>query len=178
MEVWIAEPYRQDRQWLSSYLPLDTRLAPQRESPVYRQPVMSPSTEGDVFIDEPWLLLRWDREHRCVFAEWKAFASSKEFQGALTKALEVGRERQPFSFVNDTRGLELISDEDQRWIRYTWAPLAIRAGVRRLAVVIAPHGLSKLAIQEMFRGRRDTGEQLQSRTFDSLAEALSWVEEA
>ena len=121
--------------------------------------------------------MRWDSEYQCVFAEWKAFATSSEFQGALTKALEVVEERHAVSFVNDTRKLELVSDEDQRWLRYTWAPMAIQAGVKRIAVVIAQHGLSRMAIDEMFRGRRNTGERLQSRTFDSVADALKWVAE-
>jgi hypothetical protein len=81
---------------------------------------VSPPPTDDVYVDEPWLLMRWDSEHNCVFAEWKAFATSTEFQGALMKALEAGRSRPGFSFVNDTRRLELISDEDQRWIQYTW----------------------------------------------------------
>jgi hypothetical protein len=92
------------------------------------------------------------------------------------KALEVVRERQAVNFVSDTQKLESISDEDQRWIRYTWAPLASTTGLRRVAVVLAPSGLSKMAIQTMFKGRRRTG--LQSRTFDSLTDALKWVGEA
>jgi hypothetical protein len=136
------------------------------------------SPTRDVYLDEPWLLLRWDSDHRCVLAEWRAFATSREFQRALTTAVEIVRERQAASFVNDTRELESIGDEDQRWIRYTWAPLAIAAGIKRVAVVEAKHGLAKFAIDEMFRGRRDTGSQLQSRTFDSLADAIKWAAEA
>jgi hypothetical protein len=135
---------------------------------------MPPRTD-DIYLDEPWLQLRWDGEHRCVFAEWKAFATTSEFQGALIKALEVVAERHAVSFVNDTRKLELVSDEDQRWIRYTWAPLAIKAGIKRLAVVMAQHGLSRMAIEEMFKGRRITNERLDSRKFDSVADALKWV---
>jgi hypothetical protein len=127
-------------------------------------------------VDEPFLLLRWDQQHACVFADWKGFATSTEFQGGLMKALEVVRARQAVNFVNDTQKLESISDEDQRWIRYTWAPLAATSGLRRVAVVLAPSGLSKMAIQTMFKGRRRTG--LQSRTFDVLADALRWVGEA
>jgi hypothetical protein len=130
---------------------------------------------GDLYMDEPWLLLRWDGDHQCVFAEWKAFATSVEFQGGLTRALEIVRERQVVNFVNDTRRLELISDEDRRWLRYTWAPLAATSGLRRVAVVIAHSGLSRMAIQTMFKGRRRTG--LQSRTFDLLEDAMNWVAE-
>ena len=127
-------------------------------------------------MDEPWVLIRWDQDHRCVFADWKGFATSSEFQSGLTKALAVVKERQAVNLVSDTQKLELISDEDQRWIRYTWAPLAATSGLRRVAVVLAPSGLSKMAIQTMFKGRRRSG--LQSRTFDALADALRWVAEA
>ncbi len=64
---------------------------------------MNPSPTDDIYVDEPWLLLR----------------------------------------CNDTRKLELVSDEDQRWIRYTLAAPAIEAGIKKIAVVMAPHGLSK-----------------------------------
>jgi hypothetical protein len=129
----------------------------------------------EVYIDQPWLLMRWDPEHQCVFAEWKAFATSEEFRGALTKALAVGREKHATSFVNDTRKLELVCDEDQWWLRRTWAPLAIEAGLKKIAVVMAIHGLSKMAIEHMFSGRPTTGEQMVSRKFDSVADALTWL---
>jgi hypothetical protein len=138
---------------------------------------LSSSPTEDVYVDKPWLLMRWDSEHGCVFAEWKAFATSTEFQGALMKALEAGRSRPGFSFVNDTRKLELISDEDQRWIQYMWTPLAIEAGMRRIAVVMARRGLSKMAIERMFRERRNRDNRLQSQTFDSVADAFNWVAE-
>ena len=136
---------------------------------------MTVDSSGDIYVDEPWLHMRWDSQSHCVIAEWKGFATSKEFQGAMTKALEVHRERQAVCFVNDTRGMELVSDEDQRWIRYTWAPMAIKAGVKRIAVVLARHGLSRMAIEGMFAGRRNTGAELDSRTFDSLDTAMEWA---
>jgi hypothetical protein len=128
---------------------------------------------SDVYIDEPWLLMRWDGDHRCIFAEWKAFATSREFQGALMRVLEAVRERQVVNFVNDTRNLELISDEDQGWLRYTWAPLAAASGLRRIALVVASHGLSKMAIETMLKRR--TQPVLQSQTFESLEDAMKWI---
>lgn len=137
--------------------------------------VVNLTTSDGVYMDVSWLPMRWDPEYRCVVAEWKAFATSREFQDALMKALAVCRIKSAISFVNDTRKLELVSDEDQRWIRYTWAPLAIEAGVKRIAIVMAQHGLGKMAIDAMFKGRRNTGEQLDSRIFDSVQDALEWV---
>jgi hypothetical protein len=112
---------------------------------------MSSAAKGAVYIDEKWLLMRWDSEHECLFAEWKGFATSAEFQGALLKAVDVIREKNGAGFVNDTRKLELVSDDDQRWLMSTWPPLVVGAGLRRLAIVIAKTGLSKMAIQDMLK---------------------------
>ena len=82
-----------------------------------------------------------------------------------------------------TRKLELVSDADQHWLMSTWPALAIPAGLKRLAIVIAKTGLSKMAIEEMLReganpvpgGTGDDNAAFQSRTFDSVADALRWV---
>src|ERR1700730_10460640 len=106
---------------------------------------MTPSAEDAVYVDERWLLMRWDSEQECLLAEWKGFATSAEFRGALLKAIDVIRERNGTGFVTDTRKLELVSDADQRWLMTTWPPLAIAAGLKRLAIVMAKTGLSKMA---------------------------------
>ena len=144
---------------------------------------MSSALNDDVYVDKAWLHLRWDNEHECLFAEWKGFATSAEFQGALMKAVDVLRERNGAAFVNDTRKLELVSDADQRWLMSTWPTLAIAAGLTRLAIVIAKTGLSKMAIEGMIKagansvpsGTRDAAARFQSRTFESVADALRWV---
>jgi len=134
---------------------------------------VSASPGDDVFVDKPWLFMRWDHEHGGIFAEWKAFATSEEFRGALTKVIEVIRDRRAVCFINDTRKLELITDEDQRWILETWTPLAVAAGLKRIAIVIAHTGLSKMAVETMFKEQASA--RVESRTFDSLPDAMQWV---
>ena len=144
---------------------------------------MSSAANDTVYVDKAWLHMRWDSEHDCLFAEWKGFATSAEFQGALLKAVDVIRDRRGAAFVNDIRKLELVSDEDQRWLMSTWPPLVIAAGLKRLAIVMAKTGLSKMAVEEMLRLSanpvpRGTGAAIasfQSRTFDSVGDALVWV---
>jgi hypothetical protein len=74
-----------------------------------------------------------------------------------------------------TPGTSSWSDEDQWWIGRTWSPLAIDAGLKKIAVVMAVNGLGKMAIEHMFNGRTNTDEHLVSRKFDSVADALIWV---
>ena len=145
---------------------------------------MTTSASNDaVYLDKDWLLLSWDSEHGCLLAEWKGFATSTEFQGALLQAIDVIRERHGTGFVNDTRKLEMVSDDDQRWLVSTFPTLVAAAGLKRLAIVIARTGLSKMAIQEMFKaapnpvssGAGAVDPAFQSRTFDSVNEAFLWV---
>ena len=130
-----------------------------------------------VYMDEPWLLMHWDPEHRCVFVEWKAIATSAEFRDALKKVLAVARENGAHGFVNDTRKLELVADQDQRWMRNAWAPMAIETGLRKVAVIMAQHWLGRMGIERSFERRPNTGEHLLSRKFHSVADALLWVTE-
>ena len=134
---------------------------------------VSASPADDVLVDESWLFMRWDHEQGGIFAEWKAFATSEEFRGALTKAIEAIRDRRATWFVNDTRKLELITDEDQRWILQTWTPQAVAAGLKRIAIVIAHTGLSKMAVETMFKEQASA--RVESRTFDALPDAMQWV---
>lgn len=70
----------------------------------------------------------------------------------------------------------MIVHEDQTWIRDKWMPLAQEAGLKRLAFVTAPTGLGKLTVEDV-SGLVDH-QELQSRTFDSMAAARRWVTEA
>jgi hypothetical protein len=70
----------------------------------------------------------------------------------------------------------VIIHADQQWIRERWMPLAQQAGLRRLAFVTAPTGLGKATIEDV-SGLVDHDE-LQSRTFDSVAAARQWVSQA
>ena len=128
---------------------------------------------SDVYADELWLFVRWDGEHQCVHLEWKGFANSREFRAGVMKALEAIRDKHAASMVSDTRRLEVIASEDQLWIRDTWVPLAVAAGLKRSAVVMASRGLGKFTVEEVLRQVGDRA--FVTRTFDSLAGALKWV---
>lgn len=135
------------------------------------------STHGgpldETLIDAPWLLMSWDGSHRCVIAVWKAFATHSEFQGAWMKALEAVVARKADGMVHDARKLESVNDEDRRWLRQTWAPLAVAAGFKRLAAVAAPYGLARFAIDEMHSESRNP--ILDWRVFTTMSDALEWI---
>ncbi len=129
----------------------------------------------DVYVDEPYLSIRWDGIHHHVFSEWKAFANSTELRTSLLKGIRAIREHTATAYVSDARKVKVIIHDDQKWIKETWMPLAIRAGLRRIAFVTAATGLGKLTIEDVSLLVDQDG--LQSRTFDSIAAARQWVAE-
>jgi hypothetical protein len=75
--------------------------------------------------------------------------------------------------LSDNRGLEGVGEADQLWLRDTWMPEAVKAGIRRIAVVLAHHGVGKIASEEII-GRFGKTEFV-TRTFDSVPTALTWL---
>lgn len=84
------------------------------------------------------------------------------------------RDRHAASLVIDNRRLEGVTSPDQLWIRDTFVPLLVAAGLRRLALVLAHHGLGKIASEEILDR---TGNTLPfvTRTFAAISEAVDWV---
>lgn len=131
-----------------------------------------PYDEG-VYLDKPWLVIRWDADARCVHAEFKAFATSAEFRSGCQTIIAAIKDRKAVSLISDNRRLEGVTGEDQLWLRDTWFPMAVSAGLTRIATVLAPRGLGRIASEEIIRAA-DT-DKLMIRTFDSLPEAISWL---
>jgi hypothetical protein len=136
---------------------------------------VSPSSKGDAFADEPWLSIQGDQQSRCVYAEWKGFATSAEFRASAMKILEAIRIIGAASLVSDNRRLEGVADQDQLWIRDTLTPLAVRSGLTRIAVVVPQRGLGKIATEQIL-GQAGM-KAFSTRTFTTVSEAMEWVAE-
>jgi hypothetical protein len=130
---------------------------------------------NNVYVDEPYLSIRWDSVHQHVHTEWKGFANSAELRSGLLKGVQAIRDNRAAAYVSDARKVKVIVHEDQKWIKATWMPLAIEAGLKRIAFVTAAAGLGKLTIEDVSGLVNDDG--LQSRTFSSMGAARQWVSE-
>jgi len=104
-----------------------------------------------VYVDEPYLSIRWDSVHQHVHTEWRAFANSTELRAGLLKGIRAIKDNKAVAYVSDARKVKVIVHADQQWIKESWLPLAIGAGLKRLAFVTAPTGLGKLSMAEESR---------------------------
>jgi hypothetical protein len=128
----------------------------------------------EVYVDSRYLWIRVDLPRQCVIAEFKGFATSAEFRVGTMKILDAIKERRVHSLISDNRKLEVVTAADQLWIRDTWVPQAIEAGLKRIAVVLAKQGLGRFASEEIISELPNSA--FTTRTFESADEALKWVE--
>lgn len=131
------------------------------------------TARGDVYADDPWVSIRWDREHGFVYSDWKGFCNSAELRAGMMKIIDAIRDHHSPSLVSDNRRLELVTDEDQLWIRDSWTPLAVAIGLKRIAVVLAQRGLGKIASEAVLSQIGKTA--FVTRTFGTTSEAIQWV---
>jgi hypothetical protein len=137
---------------------------------------VTPLSKGDPFADEPWLSIRWDPGGKFVYAEWTSFANSSQFRASTMRILDAIKARNAQSLISDNRRLEGVADQDQLWIRDSWVPEAVAAGIKRIAVVVPTHGLGKIATNEIISRLGNT--VFATRTFTTVSEATEWVSEA
>lgn len=134
---------------------------------------MSDRRSGDVHADLPYLYIAWDGEHNYIYFEFKGFATSAEFRSGTMMVIDAIRERKATSVISDNRRLEVVTNEDQLWLRDTLVPQAAALGMKRAALVVAHQGLGKFASQEIVN-RLPSG-MFVTRIFDSLDDAKKWI---
>jgi hypothetical protein len=128
---------------------------------------------NDVYADHPWVSIQWDRQHECVYSEWIGFANSAELRAGMMKIIDAIRDHHAASLVSDNRRLEVVTSSDQLWIRDSWTPLAVGAGLKRISVVLAHRGLGKIATEAVLSQIGKTA--FVTRTFSTISEAIEWA---
>jgi len=131
---------------------------------------------GDLYLDEPWVSIRWDQSHKYVHTEWKGFARSDEFRTALMTALDAIRDKHAIAYLSDTRKVKVVVPKDQNWANEVWVPYVAAAGLKRFALVKAESGLGKLNVEDVISLVDNRG--LLMRGFESELEAKIWLAEA
>lgn len=134
---------------------------------------MSTPRPEEVYLDEPYLSIFCDREHKSVLSVWKGFSNTSEFRAGSLKVMQAIRETHAASLVIDNRKSEGITPADQLWVRDSLVGMMEVAGLRRLAVVVAQHGLAKIATDDL---RGQTAKSvIVTRAFGTETEALDWA---
>src|SRR4029077_6616081 len=130
--------------------------------------------EDQIYLDEPYLSIRWRSIPQILFAEWKGFATSAEFRAALLKGVQAIREHHVVGYVSDARKAKVFVAEDTQWVSEVWLPQVLKAGLKRMAMVTADEGLGKAIIEDVAKEIDNHG--LAMRKFNSVAAATVWAQ--
>jgi hypothetical protein len=130
--------------------------------------------DDQIYLDEPYLSIRWRSVPQILFAEWKGYATSEEFRAALLKGVQAIREHHVVGYVSDARKAKVFVAEDMKWVSEVWLPQALKAGLKRMAMVTAEEGLGKAIIEDVTREINNHG--LAMRKFNSVASATVWAQ--
>lgn len=130
--------------------------------------------DDQIYLDEPYLSIRWRSVPQILFAEWKGYATSAEFRAALLRGVQAIREHHVVGYVSDARKAKVFVTEDLQWVSEVWLPQAVTAGLKRMAMVTAEQGLGKAIIEDVAKEIDNHG--LSMRKFDSVAAATVWAQ--
>jgi hypothetical protein len=130
--------------------------------------------DDETYLDEPYLSIRWRSVPKILYAEWKGFATSAEFRAALLTGIRAMKERHVIGYVSDARKAKVVVAEDERWGREVWLPQAVAAGLKRMAIVVAPTGLASQSFKSA--ATQIDAHGLSMRTFDSVEAATVWAQ--
>ena len=130
--------------------------------------------DDEIFLDEPYLSIRWRAVPKILYAEWKGYATSVEFRAALLTGVRAIRDRHVVGYVSDARKAKMVLPDDEKWGREVWLPQAVAAGLKRMAIVTAAAGLAKLAFDDAATDMDSHG--LSMRTFNSVQAATVWAQ--
>jgi hypothetical protein len=94
-------------------------------------------------------------------------------QEVLDTTLSTISENRVIKWLADERKAIELSDEDMDFVVKDWAPRAVRAGWRFMALVVPTDAKGRAAMQKMVMAFHEMGVQV--RTFTSPDEAREWL---
>ena len=101
------------------------------------------SKGGKVYLDTPYVLVRWEWRWPGVYVKWKAWANSSEYRAAQEVIILAFRENHASRDLIDSTDRRVVSDDDQKWLVENWMPRAAAAGRRWTAIVMPKSALGR-----------------------------------
>jgi hypothetical protein len=129
--------------------------------------------DDKVYLETPYVSVRWVSAGRWVQIEWKAWANSPEYRAAHETVLRALRENRCAKNLIDAMHARVVSDADQLWLIEDWIPRAIAAGRRWTAVVMPKSALGRTISENIDKGPRRAGTNVQY--FQTVEEAAAWL---
>ena len=130
-------------------------------------------TGNKLYLDAPYVSIRWDGGGRGVIIEWKAWANSSEYRAAHETVLLALCENHASKNLIDATQARVVSGDDQIWLTEDWIPRAVAAGRRWTAVVMPKSALGRTISENIDKRQRPNTTKVEY--FETVEQAAAWL---
>ena len=131
------------------------------------------SKGGKVYLDTPYVLVRWDGDGPWVYVKWKAWANRSEYKAAQEVIILALRENHASRNLIDSTDRRVLSDDDQKWLVENWMPRAAAAGRRWTAIVMPKSALGRTIAENIDNSGRSKRNAIEH--FETVEDAAAWL---
>jgi hypothetical protein len=131
------------------------------------------SAGGKIYLDTPYVLVRWDADGPWVYVKWKAWANSTEYKAAQEVIILALRENHASRNLIDSTDRRVVSDDDQKWLVENWMPRAAAAGRRWTAIVMPKSALGRTIAENIDNQGRSKRNMIEH--FETIEAAAAWL---
>lgn len=127
-----------------------------------------------VYFNAPGVAsVSWEEDAQLVFVEWHGWANSAEFAALLDAELRALNEHRGSRLLADCRRQKVLNPKDQDLANREWLPRALKAGLKRFAVVVPASVVADMNIRDSLD--KASAADLQVGYFATVEEARAWV---
>ena len=116
--------------------------------------------------------VRWDQQDSCVRVDWEGWANTAEFAALLDAEIKALKDHGCSKMLADCRRQRILNAADQERAEAEWTPRAIKAGLKRFAVVLPESDVAAAHLQERLTSAKPA---VHIRYFGSVEEAKAWL---
>jgi hypothetical protein len=117
--------------------------------------------------------VKCDEDAQLVLVEWDGWANSAEFAALLDAEIQALEQHRSTRLLADCRRQKVLHPDDQDRANREWLPRALKAGLKRFAIVVPASVVAEMNIRDSLE--KASGAALQVGYFAMVEEARVWV---
>lgn len=128
----------------------------------------------ELLLEDPYLRSELVPELRALINTWSGFLKGDHYRSRMERVLELVGEHRVERVLADVSRLRSLLAEDSVWTNGVWAPRAVAAGMRAMAVVLPSNVFAQLSVTRVVQRLGEV--QMLTAQFDDVLAAQRWLE--
>ncbi len=131
-------------------------------------------------LSSKFISVNYDAGTETVYSAWKSSTEDASWDdikdGFNNYFLKLIIENKPKNVIVDEREMRrAYNPDEQEWIDKNSAPFVLKAGVKKIAIIISKDGFVEMATETMMQD--EVSQDLNTRFFDDIEKAKAWFKE-